>query len=251
MLLNTPAARLHQILTGCKKHQKESGARPMLMGWRKVFRMPDSASDFSVMSHISRVYAIPAEIVELVGRYNDLPPQLYLGWCEELEEAFGQVAFHSEFDSFVKRIPKTLLVNLEFCSDALGKRCPEPIVEQENLSELGEAVSEFHKQVIDAEMDDKSRRYLLDYLALIQRALERYDFTGSPGLQGALDACTGSVVTQRQVSLPMRETPLGKQFWSLLNKVTHELAPPKDKDESGEKGAKRVRQKLEPRKKAA
>ena len=229
--MNNPAARLHQILALCKKHQKELGSRPMLMGWRKVFRMAESTGDFSVLERIGKGYGLPGEVRELVRRCDDLDGQLYLGWREELEDAFLNLAFHSEFGTFVQRVPKTLLVSLEFCSNALSERCPEPMVDPDKLAELSKEAGDIINKLPEAEMDASGKRYFLDYLTLIRRAADDYMLSGGIGLQGAIDACTGTLVTQRGVSLANRETAVGKRFWSLIGKVTKLLAQP---DSGGE-----------------
>jgi hypothetical protein len=236
MLMNNPAARLHQILSLCKKHEKESGSRPMLMGWRKVFRMGEHARDFAVMERIGRVYVLAGEISNLVDRFEDLDPQLYLGWREELEEAFLNLSFRSEFDTFVRRIPRTLLVNIEFCSNALSERCPEPLVDPEKLAELNKLAAELLPAVQDSDLDEAGKRYFLDYLTLIRRAVDGYTFQGAPALQAVLDAATGSLATQRQVSIPTRETPIGKRFWGLTTKIAKALAAPSEEGEANRTG---------------
>lgn len=235
MLLNNPAARLHQILTLCKKHQKESGSRPMLVGWRKVFRLAENTRDFVVMERIGRVYTLAGEISELVSRFDDLDPQLYLGWREELEEAFLNLSFRSEFDTFVKQLPKTLLVNIEFCSNALSDRCPEPVVDLDQLIDLSKITGELIKEVPQSALDEAGKRYFLDYLTLVRRAVDDYSLTGAPSLQGVIDAVTGTLATQRQVSIPTRETPVGKRFWALTTKITKALSPPSEEDEARRK----------------
>jgi len=233
MLMNNPAARLLQILTLCKKYEKESGSRPMLIGWRKVFRMTDRVRDFAVMARIGRVYGLAAEISSLVERFDDLDPQLYLGWRDELEEAFLNLSFRSDFDTFIKRVPKTLLVNIEFCSNALSERCPEPMVDPEKLIEISKLAGELIQDVPQSDLDEAGKRYFLDYLTLIRRAVDDYTLTGSPILQGVIDAVTGTLATQRQVSIPTRETPIGKRFWSLTTKISKALAPRNEEDETG------------------
>lgn len=241
--MNNPAARLHQTLTLCKKYEKESGSRPMLMGWRKVFRMGESVSDFSVLERIGRVYGIPAQIDELVGRFPDMDPLLYLGWREELEDAFLNVSFRSDFDTFTKRIPRTLLVNLEFCSNALSERCPEPMLDADRLAEIGKDAVEIIKSLPAADVDAPGKQYFHDYLTLISRAVADYMLSGAVGLQGAIDACTGTLVTQRGVSLANRETEVGKKFWALINKVTKALSAPEEEAEKGSQRKKHLRYK--------
>lgn len=238
MFVNNPAARLHQILTLCKKHEKESGGRPMLMGWRKVFRMGETVKDFMVMERIGRVYVLAGEISDLVGRFDDMDPQLYLGWREELEDAFLNLSFRSEFGTFVKRIPRTLLVNVEFCSNALSERCPEPMVDPEKLIEINKLVLELIKSVQDSDLDEAGKRYFLDYLTLIRRAVDDYSFLGAPALQGVIDAVTGTLATQRHVSIPTRDTAVGKRFWGLTTKITKALAPPSEEEEADRKRGK-------------
>jgi hypothetical protein len=235
MALNNPAARLHHILTLCKKHEKESGGRPMLMGWRKVFRLGEGVRDFTVMQRIGRIHVLTGEISERVERYPDLDSQLYLGWLEELEEAFLNLSFRSEFGTFVKRIPRTLLVNIEFCSKALAERCPEPVPDAEKLAEIGRLSLELIKAVSDSDLDEVGKRYFLDYLSLVRRAVEEYALLGAPGLQAVVDAVTGSLATQRQVSIPTRETPVGKRFWGLIAKITKALTAPDEEDPDADK----------------
>jgi len=251
MLMNNPAARLHQILALCKKQEKESGSRSMLMGWRKVFRMAESTSDFCVLERIGKVYALPGEASELVRRCDDLDAQLYLGWCEELSEAFLNLSFGSEFDSFTRRVPKTLLVNVEFCSNALSERCPESMVDPDQLAEISREAGEIINMLSGAEMDASGKRYFLAYLTLIRRAVEDYMLSGAAGLQGAIDACTGTLVTQRGVSLANRETTVGKRFWGLIGKVTKSLAPAENGEESGADGKRHASFKAIVRRKAA
>jgi hypothetical protein len=251
MLMNNPAARLHQILALCKKHQKESGSRPMLMGWRKVFRMAESTGDFSVLERIGKVYGLPGEVSDLVRRCDDLDVQLYLGWREELEDAFLHLSFHSEFETFVRRVPKTLLTNLEFCSNALSERYPEPMVDPDKLAEISKEAGEIIQSLPEAEVDASGRRYFLDYLTLIRRAVDDYMLSGAVGLQGAIDACTGTLVTQRGVSLANRESAVGKKFWSLIGKVTKSLAQPESGEEAGADGGRRTMLKAIVRRKAA
>lgn len=249
--MNNPAARLHQILTLCKKHEKESGGRPMLMGWRKVFRMGERVSDFAVMERIGRVYGLAGEISDLVSRFDALEPQLYLGWCEELEAAFVNLSFRSEFSTFTSSLPKTLLVNVEFCSNALSEHCPEPIVDAEKLAEISTFAAELLQSIPESDLDESGKRYFLDYLALMRRAVDNYPLTGAQGLQGAIDACTGTLVTQRQVSIPTRETSIGKKFWALTNKITKALSPAKDEKGANRKNGQRTTFKAVVRKKAA
>jgi hypothetical protein len=191
------------------------------------------------MERIGRVYAIPEEISELIGRYDALDPQLYLGWREELEDAFLNLSFRSQFDTFTTRVPRTLLVNLEFCSNALSERCPEPMVDADRLAEIGKDAAEIMATVPESDLDAPGKQYFLDYLALIRRAVADYVLSGAVGLQGAIDSCTGTLVTQRGVSLANRETEVGKKFWGLINKVTKALAPPDEEADRAAHGKKR------------
>jgi hypothetical protein len=199
----------------------------MLVGWRKVFRMIDSVPDFVVLERVGRVWSLCPQTVELVEQCPDLSPPLYLGWREELEEAFLEVHAFAQFTRFVSRIPKTLLVNLEFCANALAERCPERMVADEALVELNKQAHELLRAVRSEEaLEPAGRRYLLDCAGLLKHALEDYPLRGSPGLQRALDASTGALVSQRNVAIPIRETPLGKRFWELVNKMTTAVVDP-------------------------
>jgi hypothetical protein len=234
MGVNNPAGRLHNVLTLCKKHQKEMGGQPMVRAWRKVLALDDNVEDIVVMSKVGLVYVLPSHISAEIKRFDDLDQRLYLGWQNDLAKAFTQISFNAGFNEFVSRLTDSLLINIEFCSHELSKRCPEKMVDDEELKELKESAYGLYQEIQQGTLPPDLSRYLLDHTYLIIDAIDNYTLTGARGLRTALDAAVGAVITDHAVARRAKESAFGERFWAVIGKTAVVLELAKTALELGE-----------------
>ena len=67
MPLNNPAARLHEILTRCRKQELRSN--PMMKSWKSVLGLADDYEDILTMSKVGKVFTLPRLIGEQLRQY--------------------------------------------------------------------------------------------------------------------------------------------------------------------------------------
>ncbi len=234
MAINNPAARLHHILTICKARRKDMASKPMVQVWRKVFNLADNIEDTVVMSKVGMVYLLPQQISTLIKRYDDLEPRLFLGWQSELTQAFTQISFTNAFDNFASHLSDSLLITLEFCSDALSRKCPEKVVSEAELQKLRETACLLYDEVQKSDLEPVLAQYLLEHIYLVIQSVENYIFTGAAGLQYALDTAVGSVVTKNNIARQSQQSVFGERFWALVGKTAVVLELSKTALELGE-----------------
>jgi hypothetical protein len=214
--MSNPAARLHAILTRAKN---VPAADKMVDGWRRSLQLPQEMDDFTVMSKVGRVFTLPDLITKEIERFNDLEFDLYLGWRKDLGDAFRHVNFRTQFSQFSGKISTSLLMNIRFCAHELEKRIPEKQLSPEQVVELREAVWTLYNEVLKSELPPQLLRYALDHLFLIIEALDNYEITGAAGIELALNAVIGSVITQRDVAKKFSESDMGDKFWKTMSKI--------------------------------
>jgi hypothetical protein len=219
MALNNPAARLHNVLTLCKKNRKEMGGQPMTKAWRKVLSLSEETEDIIVMSKVGFIYLLPSQIASEIQRFEDLDHRLYLGWQNDLAQAFTQISFGAAFSGFVDRLSDSLLINIEFCSHELSKRCPEKMVDEAELQKLKEAAYALYQEILKANPPPDLSRYLLDHLYLIVEAIDNYMLSGARGLRTVVDAIVGTALTNHQTARQAKESTFGERFWGIAGKV--------------------------------
>jgi hypothetical protein len=219
--MGNPAQRLHTILS---RAAEVSENIPMIEGWRRALTVATQSDDFLVMSQVGRVFTLPEIIAKEIARFPDIDAELYLGWRKELEEAFRHINFQASFNDFRRRLSKSLLINIQFCAHELNKRLPEKEISPEELEKLREAVSTLYDEVLKSDLPPDLFRYALDHLFLIIEALDNYSVTGATGIEMALNAVIGTVVTQHNLSKKFAESAVGTKFWQTMGRIAVALS---------------------------
>jgi hypothetical protein len=215
--MSNPAHRLHTILFQSK--QQELQNKNMMIGWRAVLQLPDQLDDLFIMNKVGKVFTLPSIIADQIKRFPDLDTELYLGWREDLASAFKFVNFNSQFAEFSRRLSDSLLINIRFCAHELDKRAPEKDISREELDKLRESTWSLYEEVLKADLPPSLSRYLLDYLYLIIEAIDDYHITGAVGMERALNAVLGTVITDQARAQEVRQSAFGERFWMVVTKV--------------------------------
>jgi len=215
--MSNPAARLHAILLRSK--QQELRNKNMLIAWRTVLQLPEQLDDLITMNRVSKVFTLPSIISDQIQRFSDLDEELYLGWRQDLSTALRVINFNAQFNDFSQRLSDSLLISIRFCAHELDKRAPEKDVSREELDSLRESAWLLYEQVVKADLPNEISRYLLDYLYLIIEAIDDYDVTGAVGMERALNAVLGTIITDSARAENVRKSQFGEKFWIVVTKV--------------------------------
>ena len=215
--MSNPAQRLHTILTRSKR--KELAANKMLVGWRNVLNQPDDIDDLILMSKIGKVFTLPSIVTTHIARFPDLAPNRYLAWRSDLTAAFRAITFNVTFGQFSNRLSDSMLVNIDFCADALDRRMPEKDISQQELDGIRQSAWSLYEEILKSDLPPNVSRYLLDQLYLIIEAIDDYEITGAAGLERSLNAVIGSVITETPTAKQANHTPFADRFWDIMTKT--------------------------------
>jgi hypothetical protein len=220
--MSNPAARLHAILSRAKSVAQGEG---MIQGWRHCLQVNKEVEDLEVMSKVGLVFTLPTIITSQVERFPELTKDdLYVGWKNELTDAFRIISFQSNFGQFSTRLSESLLVTLRFCAHALDQRLPEKEIAPEQINELRDAVWGLYGEVEASGLAPDLIRYALDHLFLIIQALDNYEIMGGTGVGTALNTVIGAVVTQPEISRKFSQSELGEKFWKTMGRIAVALS---------------------------
>src|SRR5438876_12405162 len=215
--MSNPASRLHAILLRSKDEQLRN--KNMMLAWRTVLQLPEELDDLVTMSKVGKLFTLPSIISAQIQRFPDLDAELYLGWREDLNKAFRFINFNANFHDFSQRLPDSLLISIRFCAHELDKRAPEKDVLREQLDSLRESAWLLYEEVLKADLPPDLSRYLLDYLYLIIEAIDDYNITGAVGMERALNAVLGTIITDSARAENARTSRFGEKFWAVVTKV--------------------------------
>jgi hypothetical protein len=215
--MSNPAQRLHTILTRSKR--KELAANKMLVGWRNVLNQPDDIDDLILISKIGKVFTLPSIVATHIARFPDLAPNRYLAWRSDLTAAFRAITFNATFGQFSNRLSDSMLVNIDFCADALDRRIPEKDISQQELDGIRQSAWSLYEEILKSDLPPNVSRYLLDQLYLIIEAIDDYEIAGAAGLERSLNAVIGSASTDAETAKQADISSVGRQFWGVMTRV--------------------------------
>ena len=233
-MTNNPAARLHLILSTCREKEKALKNKPMVEAWRTIFGISPEVQDSIVMSKVGLVYMLPPQISAKINSISDINHRLYLGWQNELAQAFGQISFQAPFQNFTSKLSDSLLLSIEFCADLLSKTCPEKVIDKKQMEQLRNEISELYTNILNSDLDPDLAQYLLDQLQLIIDAIDNYMLTGSLALEKAIDTIIGATITKNYRARSTKDSKFGNPFWAIVGKTAVLLELAKSAAELGE-----------------
>ena len=215
--MSNPASRLHAILLRSKDEQLRN--KNMMVAWRTVLELPKELDDLVTMSKVGKLFTLPSIISDQIRRFPDIDAELYLGWRQDLTKAFRFVNFNANFHDFSQRLPDSLLISIRFCAHELDKRAPEKDVSREQLDSLRESAWLLYEEVPKADLPPDLSRYLLDHLYLIIEAIDDYNITGAVGMERALNAVLGTIITDSARTEKVSRSAFGEKFWGVITKM--------------------------------
>ena len=191
----------------------------MLVGWRNVLSLPENIDDLILMSKIGKVFTLPSIITTYIERFPDLDVDLYLGWRNDLSDAFRAIQFPATFGQFSNRLSDSMLINIRFCANELDKRMPEKDVASEGLTDIRDSAWALYEEILKSDLPSDLVRYLLDCLYLVIEAIDDFEITGAAGLEQSLNAVVGTVATNTATAKQASASPFGDRLWSVVTKV--------------------------------
>ncbi len=76
-----------------------------------------------------------------------------------------------------------------------------------------------YEEVLKADLPPDLSRYLLDYLYLIIEAIDDYNITGAIGMERALNAVLGTIITDSARAEKVRQSTFGEKFLGVITKL--------------------------------
>ena len=194
--------------------------------WNLVLdiQRPDQTFDSSlVLLRVSQVVHLVDECKELISQHTEIPQEMYLEPFLAAGMALSTLNLEETWEDFIHRLPPDSVKSMLYTSNYLSRDHAEEVIEEEILEELLADVAEIFEKVIDSELEDDLKTFLVDALDDIRTAILGYRIQGLAGLKSALDSTLGSAFRFRDEISKIREDSNSRDtvldFFKLLTKV--------------------------------
>jgi len=197
-----------------EKALKVQGNPPLRDGWAKIFQI-DANDSATLLRRLSRVYELPVRLRQELGE-SEIKPELYEGTLRTIESSL-QLNLTNNWKGFTDRYTGETLSVLRWSDDALSKKAPPPILDEEKTAELEQEVEQLLKEVEESSLDESLKGFLLRQLHRIQNGLADYRVEGRVALVEAMQSVAGDAVFEPEKVRETQKAPAGRKVWKWMH----------------------------------
>ncbi|WP_312409618.1 hypothetical protein [Comamonas sp.] len=213
MQYDNPAGRLHAILTELIAFPDQSQARD---AWGKVFRLPKGELGHVLAEKVARTMLLPYEAVAML---NDDHPELHdvsPSWVSRVVSGLISHNVHGTMETLKRHVTPDVLVDLRMTAAMLQKGSRRKLLSEDNLEQIRVKVSDLLAEVLNSDIDEQVKVYLVRSLRKILIAVEEYQLTGATALLENVEQMLGHAGVDAEYKSFLVDTELGKKVLDTL-----------------------------------
>ena len=221
---NNPAGRLLYI---CRKLSSINNSIGLKEAWAKVVDVPVPVEDTPLLlDRIGASISLIEYTKKAIYSLDDIDRNLFLKWEQPVANAFSQLNLSGSNVAQIKQfLTPEIIISLEYCDHELARRNPEQTLDPNELQKVIEEIKSLIDEVVQSNLPDEIRSFILDKLDLLLRSLELYKFCGITPITTAIDAILGATVRCKgNPYTDSKDDPSGKKFWAICSKVSTLIA---------------------------
>ncbi len=213
MVSDNPADRLLHILKAGKQISLSYNCRK---AWCQLLDVDDASNHSLLMSRLGKVMALPDEIVSLLDSHDGIEPEVYQHWVSQINAGFSNQSLTGTWESFIKFIDSHAMSNLALTSTLLRVTGKRTLIDEVSLQETTEKLHALLSEVMESELADDVKAYVVKSLQKIITALNEYKITGSAPILETIEASFGHAVVDERFRESMNDSETGRKVWDIL-----------------------------------
>lgn len=222
---NNPAGRLLRLIQEMRSVPEKDGGSWYVTkkAWAQIL---GASNESQVLSHLSRIMRLPAQVEAIVKQSGDLDEQLYLSWVKPVSLALTHMNFDAAWKDVKNRIDPVSVKALEFCNHELSRNNPEPIIDLGELNTLESQVRALSDEILgDNSIPLNLKNFMLRHLQAIEDSVIDYRYFGVSAVRDSVSKVLGELTLNRFIDPEsnlhdeIKRHEAGKKFWDVMGKA--------------------------------
>lgn len=187
MFGDNPAANLLEILTAGERYADSQKCKTV---WKKILDL-DSQSDTVLLSRLGKIMELPEQIKSIISQ--DFPNSLSSTrhWTNVVTKAFFEQDINGSWSSFYRHIDDHSIQYLQLNAELLQTKSPTKKIDDSEIIELREKVSELLNELIDTEIDPEFKTYMTRCLHKLILTIDEYRISGASPILDTVESVYG------------------------------------------------------------
>jgi len=214
--LNTdnPARRLLHILQEGKDKPHDSPCEEV---WFELLEVEDEYENRAVLrSRLGKVMALPEKIVNQMQYHYPNQNSTLKYWIEKINTAFFTQNLDAGWGEFNDHIDKHVINYLSMSADLLDGKGNTQILEADKLLEIRETINDLLTGILEEDIDEHFKAYIVHYLRKIIVAVEEYKISGATPIVESIAQTLGHSTLDEKYKEGLFKTETGKKITTVL-----------------------------------
>ncbi|WP_214107831.1 hypothetical protein [Acrocarpospora catenulata] len=214
--LDNPAGRLQAMLSDLREIGPNT---PVRHAWAKVLGIrADDLPEF--VRRFGLLVSLPGQIRAEVDALEDVDPDMLLRHLPDVEAALEEslASPNAALGNVFAKYDSTALFALEACSDYLHRRRAESVISDDGLKEIVEKTRELIDYVLQSDIPDDLKTFLLTRLREIEQAVQDIQIRGTQALVDVLERTAGALAMRPGLYERLKvQEPVWSMFAAVLS----------------------------------
>lgn len=212
-----PAARLRTLLV---EAQSIHSGKKLIEGWAELLDV-DLGDRSQLLARLADVVALPHQIRVAIQEAAPNDHEQLTEQLPHVEQALSLMNLDGQkWDTFLKHVPDTSLVELQYISRELQRHRSWAHATTERMANLRGKAQDLLADIRDAEgLDGDVRRFVVDHLMKVIDALGRFPVAGPELVIDAVNAGAGELSMNRELREKATDTDFWKRYTLIMGAV--------------------------------
>ena len=219
METTNPAGRLHVILSKANEHVRSKQTASAGVVWADVFGIDTKQGpewEILVVEGILQLKKLIEETEEALLRVDGLTEKYFRPFERIRKIPYRSItALSSDIRSEILAVSDGDMTVLEFCSERLDGQHAEPIIDEKELQDILQEVTDLFNEVKKADLEPVLQTFMLDGLESLRRGIIEFRIRGPQRLKEAIAEIIASFVMNHEIT----KTPQDQESWARFNKT--------------------------------
>lgn len=216
MHTDNPAGRLLHLLTEGRNLNTNLVCKN---AWAELLDIEDAENLALLMSRLGKVMELPEQIINLIKLHYPNQQNSHSHWSQKVNTAFAAQNLHGNWGQFIQQIDNHTINYLSMSVDLLDSKEMTKVLSDDELSDIYDSIHELKSTIIDTDLDDNFKKYIIRYLTKIMIAIEEYKITGALPIVESIESLFGHAFVDDNYRKNIKETEYGKHLVNILGSV--------------------------------
>jgi hypothetical protein len=211
MNYDNPAVRLLSLIEQGKKEDPSQSCRIV---WQKLLKADNLQL---LLPRLGKVMELSELIIEEIKEnYPKQDRNCWSHWETQVNHAFMNQNLNGQWVTFINHIDQHSITYLHLASDLLQAKSNTKSLTDENLLTISEQLNTIYQEVLESDLSDEVRTYLIKNLRKLILSIDEYKLTGAPPILEAIGTAIGHAHLDEEYKNFLTDTELGKKLLDTL-----------------------------------